>query len=454
MVEGNINCPFGRGVIPIMANSQEELRDLSPEEEAFRVRVTRAMLRLDDWFETMRQPEGYGGPVVHWWRHSLRYTGAAVDWRYEGILAGYARLAQSQNEWRWRDRLSRAMEDVRRSQTPEGSYRASRFEQNPGTHGTPHEAAASLGLLLALRSGRDDDWVRDVVGRNVDHLIAMYWDDGRKTFNDHPTQVGFVPNKLATLAETLIEWGMLVENEDYWVKAKAALDTVLRYQVNEGQWIGAVHQYAPKGQEGDGRFFPYYNARCVPALLKAAQVFSNPAYREAAEAILGFLDKSMLVNGSWPQVVYASGQVADGPRWVAGSADVLRAYWLSGRKVPERSFLRLLHGQMLSGAFSVAEGFAGFRVVPAWYDVMPVTGWNDKVLRFFAEWLGDRPLPVREPQKMETVDGAVRIAGRQQARWVETPKKCELLARDGTPLYRWQKSEPWAWVDSPLIAEG
>ncbi len=32
---------------------------------------------------------GYGGPVVHWWNHSLAYQGAGLDWRYEGIIDGY-----------------------------------------------------------------------------------------------------------------------------------------------------------------------------------------------------------------------------------------------------------------------------------------------------------------------------------------------------------------------------
>ena len=51
--------------------------------------------RIDAWLETMRGSAskgcaaGYGGPVVHWWRQCLLYTGPGLDWRYEGIIAGY-----------------------------------------------------------------------------------------------------------------------------------------------------------------------------------------------------------------------------------------------------------------------------------------------------------------------------------------------------------------------------
>ena len=54
-----------------------------------------ALARAAAWLETMRvapeahpaggdvQRGGYGGPVVHWWRDSLRYCGPGFDWRYE-----------------------------------------------------------------------------------------------------------------------------------------------------------------------------------------------------------------------------------------------------------------------------------------------------------------------------------------------------------------------------------
>ena len=53
--------------------------------------IMSAILGLDRWFESMRvewPSPGYGGPVVHWWNHSMAYNGAGFDWRYEGIIQG------------------------------------------------------------------------------------------------------------------------------------------------------------------------------------------------------------------------------------------------------------------------------------------------------------------------------------------------------------------------------
>ena len=54
--------------------------------------ILEAVLHLDTWFETQRQPSGYGGAVVHWWWDNLDFTAPGLDWRYEGILIGYLNL--------------------------------------------------------------------------------------------------------------------------------------------------------------------------------------------------------------------------------------------------------------------------------------------------------------------------------------------------------------------------
>ena len=41
--------------------------------------IWNAITGLDAWFDSMRvewPTPGYGGPVVHWWNHSLAYQGA------------------------------------------------------------------------------------------------------------------------------------------------------------------------------------------------------------------------------------------------------------------------------------------------------------------------------------------------------------------------------------------
>ena len=69
---------------------------------------------LDAWLETMRGPDGYGGPVAHWWQNCLSYTGAGLDWRYEGLISGYLTLWARTGEPRWAARARRAGDDLRR----------------------------------------------------------------------------------------------------------------------------------------------------------------------------------------------------------------------------------------------------------------------------------------------------------------------------------------------------
>ena len=53
------------------------------------------MAPLERWPETMRDPDGYGGPVIQVWQQCLHYAGAGLDWRYEGIITGYLQLHEA-----------------------------------------------------------------------------------------------------------------------------------------------------------------------------------------------------------------------------------------------------------------------------------------------------------------------------------------------------------------------
>ncbi len=86
-------------------------------------RIDEALTRMDLWFESMRGPEGYGGPVCHWWRQSLLYTGAGLDWRYEGIITGYLILWERTGDERWLARAQRAGDDLVAGRLPDGHYR-------------------------------------------------------------------------------------------------------------------------------------------------------------------------------------------------------------------------------------------------------------------------------------------------------------------------------------------
>jgi uncharacterized protein YyaL (SSP411 family) len=404
----------------------------------------------------MRQAGGFGGPVAHWWQNRFRYAGVGLDWRYEGILIGYKLLASKTGQVdRFRALAEHAVSDLRSGQTPDGHFTASRFEINPDTVGTPHEAAASLGLLEVLPLLTDPEPALACAKRNVDALISALWDEPRRGFNDGLNAIGRVPNKLATFAQTLLTLASITDDETYLAYARAALDDVVKYQLTEGSQRGAIHQYAANAQRGDGRFFPYYNARCIPPLVMGAQVLAENRYQEAAELTLSFLDATMNPDGSWPQIVYEGGARANWARWFAGTADTLLAYHALGKPLPAGALARVLSAQLASGGFMTAEGFASqisqrdisqrANAALNYRDVMPVVGWNDKVLRLLATLL---PTGTTLPAASTQDTNVTLKVGRQQAIYEETHNFIRIytLKAPNTVLYDWKKSAPWAHV--------
>lgn len=405
--------------------------------------LAQAVARQAAWLDTMHQPGGYGGPVAHWWQHRFRSTGPGLDWRYEGILLGYRALWSKSGDERWRLRLRRAADDLVAGQTGDGHYRSSRFEVNPGTLGTPHEAAASLGLLAAFESEREQSWF-EAARRNLDALVAAL-DDGRG-FVDVPGQPGRVPNKLATFAQALLKLAELSGEEHYLDHARRALADVLNLQLHSPADRGAIHQYAPDGVRGDGRFFPYYNARCVPPLLEAAAALGEERYRDAALGVLGFLERTMTADGAWPQIVYARGRDMTWPRWLAGAGDILLAFHAAERPIPSPALGRLLGAQLGSGGFATGDGFASQQSQrrpsgpPDFRDLLPVAGWNDKTFRLLCELL---PAEISLPAPGSGgVDREVRV-GARLGRFTETEHEMRIEVANRT-AYHWRKREPWA----------
>lgn len=412
-----------------------------------------ALANLTAWLATMRQAGGYGGPVPHWWGSSYRYAGPAMDWRYEGLLTGFAELWRRTGQTQWRDLLVAAATDVLTAQREDGSLLASQFEANPQRLGTPHEAACAVGLLTAARALEHPDWV-PAAGRILDNLVAHLWDG--EGFTDRPRVPGRVPNKLATLAEALLLYVEATGREQYVPLAEAALGDVLRLQVHApADLAGAVHQQGGWRGGGDGRFFPYYNARVVPGLVTAARVLGVSRYRSAAEAIGEFLANIQGPDGSFPQVVYRGGHRQATPRWVAGAADILRALHQVGQPANEAAVRRVWEGQLTSGGFRTGEGFGssglGSAPAPDYRDVTPAVGWSDKVLRWMAE-TQDIPLVLPSASVAPVVLDVV-VRGRL-ARWRETSESFTLVRRDASAheLYRWHKRLPWAAGDWEVLA--
>jgi hypothetical protein len=416
----------------------------------------RAVSAIDAWLDTMRTPFGYGGPVVHWWQQCLLYTGAGLDWRYEGIIAGYLHLWKASRDRRWLDKACLAGNDLCRAQNINGNFPASTFERNPASGGTPHEAACDAGLLLlarTLRTENDPRWqvYYEVAKRNIEvYLLGRLWHAPSRTFWDHTDVPSFVPNKAATICDALFLLADL-ESDDRYIRLyiEPTLDLIIAHQVRSHCRLrGAIAQNSLDGHRVE-KYFPIYIARCVPTLLAGYQWTGCVRYRDAAVLAVGFLARWIREDGALPTVVYGSGAVTWTPTWIAPLGDVLRAaeavapLGVEGRWA--RVLDRLLQGQTLSGAIRTADGFGGLSLQnrPADFrDLLGITGWIDKAFRYLTT-------QIRTPLTIAASSGETVLACTFQGRELtfhETPWVIEVYDASRTPRYRWQKGEPWAQV--------
>ncbi len=421
------------------------------------------------WLDGLRPPAeaggqpGYGGPVVHWWQNCLSFTGAGLDWRYEGIVDGYLTLWRHTGDPRWLERARRAGDDLGAGQLPGGNFRHSCFELNPGSGGTPHEAAvdlALLGLAGALRDAVDDGW-RHYAGaarRNLRrYFIDRLWDETAGRFRDRPGQRSFVPNKVCTLAEALFACAELEGDDALIVRhALPTLEAVLALQqAAPARLAGAIAQNVWQG-EVVPHYYPTYIARCVPALVKAADHTGHERWLAAATAALAFVRRQMDDDGLLPQVVYARG-AGRHPRWLAGLGDVLRAADLLAARGAPFDFgpmrAALLGSQLPTGGFRSARDFARQLAgstrpgLPDCRDHVPAAGWNDKAFRYLARQVpAGRPLP---PALLGVHEADCQVDGRA-ATWRETATEMT-LRRGGALLYRYRKGRMWADVVAPEL---
>ncbi|MGH2457605.1 MAG: hypothetical protein ACRDIY_01920 [Chloroflexota bacterium] len=422
-------------------------------------RIDATVAGLDAWLETMRGPGGYGGPVVHWWQQSLVFTGPALDWRYEGIIAGYLSLWERVGDARWLVKARRAGDDLVAGQLPDGHFAASAFELNPATAGTPHEAAADVGLLrlaLALRTAGQSDWpdFAAAAERNLRRFyLGRLWDAEARAFRDSPTTSSFVPNKAATACEALFLLAEISGDagpvEEY---ALPTLDRLLTHQARTaGNLDGAIAQNSLGARRVD-KYFPIYIARCVPALVRGYRWTDDERFLDAAWRAMQFVARWRYPDGSFPTVVYPNRQVSRDPSWIAPLAEILRA---ADELTPfgfdadlGATLDRLLGGQDASGGIQTAGGFAAqagghLSSLPDVRDLLHVAGWCDKAFRYLASQVG----PVLPTAKSLPFESACVFQGRT-ARLLETPDRLEVWRGDDA-RYRWRKGAAWAEVAAP-----
>ncbi|MGI8914154.1 MAG: hypothetical protein ACR2JY_10320 [Chloroflexota bacterium] len=426
-----------------------------------------ALSHLDAWLEAMRGPAGYGGPVVHWWGQCWRFTGAAADWRYEGIILGYLRLWERTAAEVWLARACRAANEVVEQALPSGGYRYSSFELNPSPFGTPHEAACDVALLrlaLALRAaGRHAEAAERYAATAARNLQQVYantlWDGETGGFRDVPSVPGFVPNKQATVAEAsfaLDEWqGTRTWTERY---ALPALRLIVRAQeLTAGPNFGAIDQIltrSARGWSASGRYFPLYVARCLPALVDGAFRFQDPQMALAARHAAQFIVRRISPTGECPLIVYANGAIRRRPAWIAALGDLLRcltvAQKVGGPPPPSALLDRLLAGQDANGGIRTAHGFAAILDgrsdphLPEVRDVLHVAGWADKAFRYLADTVDPPPEP--QPPFAEELDIACTFRGRR-LRLLELPAELR-LEYAGRTVYRWRKGQNWVTLDA------
>lgn len=421
--------------------------------------VAQAVANLDAWLETMRCPTGYGGPVAHWWRDCLLYAGPGLDWRYEGIILGYLNLYEKTKEWRWLEKALRAGKDLVNGQLRNGNFKYSSFEANPKSGGTPHEAAACVALLSLAKvlKGEKDSRYGEFLSsakKNIeDYHLKHLWDNSIGMFRDSLRYPSFVPNKSATLVEALVLLAELTGNQKLMKYVFSAVDLILEHQISNknSEFYGAIYQMSLRERGGfkfTWKFFPFYIARCVPALILVHRRSGEEKYLVSARAALRFLSKTQYPDGSFPQVVYEDAKVARNPQWIAGTGDILRAFYSLGAEEKARKTLRgLLDGQDGCGGIRTARGFASqtgaeeYLGLPDFRDLLHVAGWCDKAFRFLTSLL---PKNAEIPgTTLREVSSECVFFGRKSL-FTEDEKSVLIKDSRGGVLYRWRKGEETA----------
>ncbi|MEP7287856.1 MAG: hypothetical protein ABI947_19035 [Chloroflexota bacterium] len=411
-----------------------------------------AVLALDQWLESMRGPSGYTGPISHWWDSSLIYTGAMLDWRYEGILCGYLNLYHATSNAIWLRRAQQAGDDLIAGQQTDGHFWNSSFEFGPAIGGTPHEAAATIGLLelaSVLRAEKLAEWQRYFAAaeqtiRQV--LIGRLW-TGRG-FREQPDDDCLVANKNATTLEALLLYEAL-SGESMQLYITAAAQVVLSCQVAEGSRAGAtVHA----GTHQHALTFGIYTARCVSAIARLIGRQPLPMYAAFIQKAVRYLSTLVQADGTLLGH-YKSGPLIGAPRWISPSGDLLRAFLLAQ---PYATFDQTLIAKLVSilvnaqypgGGIPTANGFARlgrlkFReTLPEFRDVLPVVGWCDKAFRALTMLYQPHYINVTTSFQKTEID----CVWRNRRCWFREDKTRFMLTeqRSGHLYYEWHKGESY-----------
>lgn len=364
------------------------------------------------WFETMHQENGFGGPVVHYWRNCLKFIGPGTDWRLEGLIQGYLELFRKTGNKQFLEKAVRCGNDALANQFSSGGFWNSNFEGNPtfDLFGQPHESAVDIGLLALakelekIKDSRSRIFL-DCARRNLDRvLLKKFWNEKQGTFQQYPKGQWdqapnlFVPNKIATACEALLLLSDLVREEKYQTTAVSAAEEILELQVKTGPMAGGIFQANERT-----RVISYYTARCINPLMQLSGVSQDSRFSKAARLAAGFVAKQQLPEGGFAFGFDGQEKRQVFPVFVAGAGDILRSLdqWEDYSRQVSLGTRWLLRHQNPSGGFASFEGInqknsksekkGGCR----WEDFLPVVGWNDKTFRFLVSQTG-KSLPAAD----------------------------------------------------------
>lgn len=416
------------------------------------------------WLESWKQPRGYGGPVIHYWKNSTCYTGPGLDWRYEGIIISYIHLFEKTKQEKFLQCAREAGDHLIHGQLPEGQFVHSGFDGNPsGPVGSmPHDTAASIGLMRlasVLRSRNSPQWKGCYVAAKKNlafHLKYLYDPSTRLFFQTFPSldyRRHLVSNKHATLAELLVLCYGMDKNKKYLRLAERCVQFVMSQQ-DHGKFKGAIHQ-----TNKNPSYISVYMARCVSGLMAMYDATKKTRHLESALEAIEFLKKMAAPEGGF----YFGWRDMDNelyqykyPQFVAGAGDILRAFLLvkSHKKYPLDKHLDWIdshahkHGGVWTSIGMDAKDKKMEKKIkePCWNDVVPVVGWNDKILRLRVELLKEKTTITEEPfipSRVECRDGV----------YEEDQDKMIITTKQGKRIFNKQKKFSCAsWFFKPLFA--
>jgi hypothetical protein len=422
-----------------------------------------ALAGLAAWLATVRVPGGYGGPAVSVRAASLSYCGPAADWRLEGILDGWSALADGGEAEVTATALQQLASDLATlapAMLRDGSLRNSFFEFNPCEGGMPHEPAVMAAALRARRRLRRHGaavpaGVEEAVARHVEErLLKHMWNKRLQTFNDWPQgQYEYYSSAgVAAAIELLLEYGDLSgcwPRLDHYLEGAAA--SLLAVQRTQGVAAGGM---LLSNRPGAG-CSPFLTARCLPALTALYRRTGDPALKTAAVAAAAFVRGQALPGGGFTWLVHEDRPAIRFPIMAGAVAGTLVALERAGMLDAHDQVAHLpwlLARRQPTGAFATAVGFSGTAgaVPPDWRDLLPVTGWLDKIFALLALGAGragakNAPLhPAGEAAAPAPFSCAVCLGWGRAGRYLEEAGELRIEDGRGRSLFRWRKGDDWA----------